>query len=169
MPADVVSKLRLSRTIRCSNMHLFTPEFPERQNSHIKKYENIDSIIDDFYEARAKGYGLRKTFILKSLFDEIRILENKVLFIDNIVSGDIKIQNISYGDLITVLKERGFYEGENDFEYLTNMKLYSLTREKKQELEKFTALKQGQYNEIKNKDPATMWVDELEKLRSSLN
>lgn len=169
IPADLVSKLRLSRTIRCSNMHLFTPEFPERQNSHIKKYENIDAIIDDFYVARSRAYEMRKSFILKSLFSEIRILENKVLFIDNIVSGDIKIQNISYRDLITVLRERGFYEGENDFEYLTNMKLYSLTREKKQELEKFTALKKGQYNEIKNKDPATMWVDELEKLRSSLN
>ena len=168
IPDDLVSKLRLGRTIRCTNMHLFTPEFPERRNSHIKKYESIDSIINDFYEVRAKGYEMRKTFILKSLSEEIRILKNKVLFIDKIVSGEIKIQNISYRDLISLLEEKGFFRGSDNFEYLTNMKLFSLTKEKKEELEKFTALKEEQYADICEKDPSSMWIEELEKLRAAL-
>ena len=149
-------------------MHLFTPEFPKNTIPRIKKYESIEDIISDFYETRKIGFELRKKFIMNSMQEELLILKNKILFIKEIISGGIKINDISLKELISILLERGYYKGPNNFEYLTNIKIYNLTREKKKELEELIEKKELEFSSLAEKTPLQLWEEDLELLKKNI-
>ena len=80
-----MENLKLHKYIYTSNMVLFD-EF-----GNIRKYKSIDEIIDSFCKIRYEFYIKRKKHLLGQLEDDIKFLGNKRRFLEEVMSGDVKL------------------------------------------------------------------------------
>ena len=83
----IENKLKLVKNLKMNNMHLFD------KNHKIKKYNNTNDILLEWYELRLNGYIKRKKYYLEEFEKELNILKYKVLFINNVLSNKILINN----------------------------------------------------------------------------
>ncbi|GAB2260936.1 hypothetical protein Droror1_Dr00011791 [Drosera rotundifolia] len=95
-------KFKLTTTINTSNMHLFN------EKGVIKKYDNAEQILLDFYESRLEFYRRRRQYFLENLDKDLLKLENKIRFILGVVSGEIVVSNRKKADLVKELREKNF-------------------------------------------------------------
>ncbi|MCD9645177.1 DNA topoisomerase 2 [Datura stramonium] len=98
----LLKKFKLTTTISTSNMHLFDSK------GKIKKYDNPEEILEEFYHVRLEYYEKRKRALLEILELELLKIENKVKFILGVVKGEIIVSNRKRADLLLELKNKGF-------------------------------------------------------------
>ncbi|GAB4828068.1 DNA topoisomerase 2 [Ancistrocladus abbreviatus] len=98
----LLKKFKLTTSISTSNMHLFD------KKGVIKKYENPEQILVEFFEERLAFYEKRKKFYLENLEKELLKLENKVRFILGVVNGEIVVSNRKKAELVNELRVKGF-------------------------------------------------------------
>ena len=161
---DIDKFFALTSSINLSNMHAYD------DNTTIKKFRNINLIINEFYDIRLKYYDIRKKHILNKLDHELKILESKVKFINFVIDGSIKVLNIPHKNLINILDKKKFYkiDNENTYTYLTNISIYNMTSEKIMELKKILKNKKTIYTELKNKSIKQLWMEDLLELEKQL-
>ena len=99
---EIEKKFKLTSSISMNNMVLFD------KNGIIKKYENVNAILDEFFEIRMEGYRLRKRYLLSKLHRDIQILENKVRFIEAVIRETLKIRNVKRKEIIKQLIDQRF-------------------------------------------------------------
>jgi DNA topoisomerase II len=116
--SDVVKDLKLSKSIRTSNMHLFHPK------SGIKKYASAEEILVDFIEIRIKYYNLRKQHLIEELTKKAKMLDNKAKFVRQVVDGDLIIFKRKKQSL-----EEELMRKFGAFDYLLDIKTYQYTEE----------------------------------------
>ena len=87
-------KLKLIKTLTTTNMHLFN------HNKEIKKYENTNEILKEWYEHRLIIYIKRKNYIIGRLIKDLITLKYKVMFIEYVLSKKIIIYNQKKQDII---------------------------------------------------------------------
>jgi hypothetical protein len=69
--------------------------------------------------------------MLNEFRSELRILENKSRFIMMLTSGELVMKAMTKIDLVRELKEKSFQASESgDFDYLLNMPLWSLSKDR---------------------------------------
>ena len=156
---DVEKALKLSTTLSISNMNLFDAE------EHLKKYANIDDILEDFYEIRYTTYKKRKAYQLKLLQDTLHKVEQKVKFIKAVLSGKIDLRNKKQQVLHEELKSNQIDMYENSYSYLTKMPMDSVTHEKVESLEKEFHDIQQEVSQLTAMTIENMWVQELQALK----
>ena len=162
---SLMKSYHLTKSIKTSNIHLYN------KNGTIKKYENIDEIIDEFYTFRLESYVERKKFIQDKMESELELLSYKVKFILAVIEKDIKINNKTKDKIEEKLVAlefpkmlNGIINESGNYNYLLGMNLWSLTYEKVEELKKQEEEKQTQLEILKNKKAEDIWKDELEEL-----
>uniref|UniRef100_A0A7N0T385 DNA topoisomerase 2 n=1 Tax=Kalanchoe fedtschenkoi TaxID=63787 RepID=A0A7N0T385_KALFE len=186
-------KFKLTTTISTSNMHLFDAKCV------IKKYDNPEQILGDFYHLRLEFYENRKRVMLGNLENELLKLDNKVRFILNVVEGKIIVNNRRRAELFLELKQKGFtpfpkkktleevIDNENedadssedtevakgvqasDYEYLLSMAIGTLTLEKVQELCAERDKLNTEVNELRGSSPKSLWLKDLDALEKQLD
>lgn len=115
------NNLKLYKYIRTSNMVLFS------ETGQLKRYGTTDEIIDEFCQVRFKFYIKRKTYLLNQFEKEIKFLQNKRRFLEEVRDGEIKLfetnakirQSRKTADLVTELENRKYdkeIEKEDDKE-----------------------------------------------------
>ena len=141
------------------------------KNGTIKKYENIDEIIDEFYTFRLESYVERKKFIQDKMESELELLSYKVKFILAVIEKEIKINNKTKDKIEEKLEAlefpkmlNGIVNENGNYNYLLGMNLWSLTYEKVEELKKQEEEKQTILEILKNKKVEDIWKEELEEL-----
>jgi DNA topoisomerase-2 len=151
---DLYKYLRLYKTIKQSNMNLYTPDYK------IKTFTSAEEILDEFYNWRLEFYILRKTSLLKKLKDNMMLYSNMIQFI-KLVIGNKKIFNLDSNEMIKYLKENKIIMINDSYDYLTNMTFNQLTQINMNKLE--TKLKdlKGQYKTIEMKTNKELWLDDL--------
>uniref|UniRef100_A0ACD5YXT2 Uncharacterized protein n=1 Tax=Avena sativa TaxID=4498 RepID=A0ACD5YXT2_AVESA len=97
-------KFKLTTTIGTTNMHLFD------SNGKIRKYDTPEDVLKDFFKLRFEFYAKRKEVMLENMGKELRKINNKVRFIEDVVSGRIIVNNRKRAELFLELKDKG-YEG----------------------------------------------------------
>ncbi|XP_027343059.1 DNA topoisomerase 2 [Abrus precatorius] len=102
MQDGLLKKFKLTSTISTSNMHLFDAE------GKIRKYDNPEQILEEFFPLRLEYYERRKTHILGNLERLLLVLSNKVRFILGVVNGEIVVSNRKKADLFMELQQKGF-------------------------------------------------------------
>ncbi|KAL4389850.1 hypothetical protein HN51_010797 [Arachis hypogaea] len=102
MQEGLLKKFKLSSSISTSNMHLFDAE------GKIKKYDNPEQILEEFFPLRLEYYVRRKKYKLDNLERVLLTLDNKVRFILGVVNGEIIVSNRRKADLLIELKQKGF-------------------------------------------------------------
>ncbi|RZC81985.1 hypothetical protein C5167_044563 [Papaver somniferum] len=98
----ILKKFKLSNSLSTNNMHLFGPD------GVIKKYDNPEQIIEDFFGIRLELYKKRKRVLLENLEYDLNQLDNKVRFILGVVKGEIIVSNRKRVELYLELQQKGF-------------------------------------------------------------
>jgi len=100
---DVFLKdMKLISSISCTNMVLFD------SNGQIKKYENVEQILQEFYDNRLRAYSSRKKALLASMEHTLKKMTNQARFILMIVDGKLKISKRKRMDVVKDLKRHKF-------------------------------------------------------------
>lgn len=169
LPTKLDDKLKMIKKINLTNLHAYT------KLGNIQKYNKIEDIIDEYYIVRLEGYVSRKEYLLKIYKHMFELIAYKVKFIKEIINKTLKINNKKKSDIEDKLVEKQYPKFGKDFndtnvsyDYLLGMNLYSLTREKIEELEKQLLEKKELYSNLKKKTPEQLWLDELDELQDFL-
>jgi DNA topoisomerase-2 len=155
--------LKLYNTNAITNMHLFDA------NDKLKKYDNVESIIDDYYDVRLEMYEKRKSYIIFNLEKELLILNNKVKYIQEILDSTIDLRRKKNSEIFKVLEEKNYNKINDDYNYLIKMPMDSVNDENVNKLNNEYLKKSSELENIKNTTIYQMWLNELEMLEIEYN
>lgn len=160
--AIIIKKFNLESYINMNNMNLFD------ENGKIYSYKDQYEIIDKFIDLRIKYYELRKKNILNKLEEQKRYTVNKMKFINCILKKEIIFENKTKENIIKQIESHKIEKHKDSYDYLINMSLISLSKDKLEEL-------QQTYNKIKLEieqvtavTETEMWMNELHDLKKKI-
>ena len=166
---NLIEKMfKLESTISINNMHLY-------ENNVITKYNNPNEIIEKYAKIRLEKYEERRKYIIKYLENELEVLFYKKKYIQQVLDDVIIIKHQKRSAIIDRLIELKYPElsisnGENkSYDYLTGFLLFSLTKEKIDELmNKYDKAKE-ELEFYKNTTAKDIWLKELKELEEVYN
>ena len=135
-------------------MHCFSTE------GVLTKYTTINDILSEYYEFRLEGYQKRKINLTKSLKENILIESSKLQFIKAVISNKLKLYQMNDEQIIQSLDEMKLYK-INNFDYLLNLSIRGITKNKINELDnKINQFKNAlnKLSKLTNKD---LWIQDL--------
>lgn len=179
--------LKLTSSHALSNMHAFD------SRGKITKYETPEGIVDAFFPIRFGLYEDRISVIRSEAEYKSLLLENKSRFIENVVSGEIKLLGSKSTKQSTMLRldELGFassahlesvrrnnallerqknlplqetVDDDKRYDYLLNMQLSSLTSEKMDDLQKESRKMKDDLEKVRDTTPRELWHHDLDSL-----
>lgn len=151
----IFKEFKLTTSLNTSNMHLFN------SNGEITKYNSVEEIMNEFSQVRLEFYLKRKNFLLQKYSESLSVLSNKIRFVKEISDETIIIFKKKKQDIIELLHKRKYDKFDNGYDYLLNMKIYTLTYEIIDDMNKKKAKIEEAIHELKDKTPSTMWLEEL--------
>jgi len=158
---EIVSLFKLETSISVNNMHAFD------KNLKIKKYNNVYEILEDFYDMRMGYYQKRKDYLISKLEYELKIIINKIKFLAAIVKNEISITKKTKAEIIKILEDINIIKINDSYDYILDMNLWSLSKEKLEELkEKYNKIK-NDIQTINDVDLKTMWLNDLDVLKKN--
>lgn len=166
--------LKLQKTVKLTNMHLFDDE------GKVIKYSNYGAILNNFARVRLEHYQKRKDHLLGKWRHECNLLKWKMKFIDDVINGTIvvfkknqtkkkeEIKNrlieLEYPRFVWGNKATEEGEKENDkasYNYITTMGLFELTTEQVEKLRQALLNKEEDIQALEAKSTNEMWDEEL--------
>ena len=162
------SKLKLIKKLKTSNMHLFN------ENGNITKYDTIEDILKDWYELRMEKYKIRKQYLIGKLSNELDLLKYKALFIKYVITEKIKVFKRKKDVIIKDIEKNKFpklavKDEEKSYDYIVNIPLFSLTKEKIDELKEKLINKEEELENVKVTTEKEMWRSELKEFLKEYN
>lgn len=135
------------------------------ENNRVKEFKSIEEILDAFINIRLSYYQKRKDNILNKLDESLKILISKALFVSLVIKNEINVNNVKRDDIVKKLETIEKITKVNDsYDYLLNMPIYTLTREKIAELKAQILKLKEEYNSIKNQTIQEIWTQDLKVL-----
>jgi DNA topoisomerase-2 len=153
---DFCKDFKLRKTIHATNMHLFHPK------TGIKKYASAEEILVDFVEVRVEYYKKRKAHLISVLRKELTVLENKVKFVQMVISGDFVIFKRKKASIEEELG-RKFTKVDNSYEYLLNIKTWQYSDEAVTELRKDFERSSKELDTLNATNVMDMWKTDIIK------
>ncbi|KAI8997263.1 DNA topoisomerase [Pilobolus umbonatus] len=150
------------------------------KDEKIKRYNNPEEILSDFYELRLEYYVKRKEYLIMILKDEYERLDNKAKFIELVISKKLIYVNRKEEDVIEDMQKHGLKklyprkttsvlavdddtpEDGTGYEYLFSINVRGFTIEKVHELNKQKNKKFEELEVITGTPPKTFWRRDLE-------
>ena len=152
--------LKLSTTNTTTNMHLFDAD------DKLKKYENVQEIIDDYFLTRLQLYFVRKEHMIDALEKDLVSLSNKARYIQELLDDTIDLRKKKKAEIIDMLSEKGYniIEGDDEYKYLIRMPMDSVSEENVDKLNREHKDKSDTLERIKETTVEQMWLSELHEL-----
>ena len=139
------------------------------ENGNLRVFDRPAEIIEYFVDFRLKYYDKRKAHLISTLEHELMVLSNRARFIKAIIDGKLKVNNVPKSQIILYLQTDNFDEIDGSYNYLLNMPIHTLTKEKYEELLSNEHQKQIELDEVKKKEPTQMYKSDLLDLKKSLS
>ena len=154
---DVTKDLKLQKTIRTTNMHLFHP------TKGIHKYTTPESILSDFISIRQKYYIKRKEYLIKALEAKSKMCDYKSKFVTMVINGDIVVFRRKKKELETQLA--GLFPLINgNHDYLLNIKTVQYTDESVRDLLAQSKQAKTELGIMKSTSPISMWKNDIKNI-----
>ena len=152
---------KLYSTSSNTNMHLFDA------HDALKKYDDVEEIIDDYYDTRLALYQKRKAYMIAALEQELIVLKNKTNYIRENLEETIDLRKKKKEEVIEMLLNKGYaiVDEDGEYKYLTKMPMDSVTEENADKLFREYSVKCVELETIRNKTIMDMWSGELDVLR----
>ena len=154
-PSKVIDSLGLRKPIPLTNMHLYN------RDSKITRYEGSDEILLDFFKFRLEMYKDRKYLYTKELARQRDIALSKKNYILDIINNKLEVRNKRKKSIEEALSQANYTKYNDSYDYLLNMPISCLTREKVDELEELYQSKETEYISYKELSPRDLWENEL--------
>ncbi len=152
---------KLYTTKQITNMWLFN------QHQQLKKYKTIAAIIDAYIPVRLETYEKRIAYLIKELEREVKILHNKSRFIQEQCDDVIDLRKKKKHEVIELLNTSGYdiIDQDEEFKYLRAMRFEDIEEENVTKLNTLKNNKIQELEDLKNKTPVSVWIEELTILR----
>jgi len=151
----IMDKLKLSKRVS-ENFTAIS------EKNAILEFNNEREILKYYIDLRLKFYKLRKDYMIKDLKEQIDFINSKVLFIQSILNEDLIINNQTKKAIIEQIE---YFEKiimiDSSYDYLLKMPLYSLTKEKINDLNELLKSKTLELKELRTMSIDDMWKKDL--------
>jgi DNA topoisomerase-2 len=138
------------------------------ENGRLKIFDKVEDIVQHFVEIRLGWYDKRKAFLINKLEEELKILSNRARFINDIITKKLKINNVPKKQIILYLETADYDEVNGSYNYLLSMPIYSLTKERYEELLAEEQQKKIELVKIEAMDPKDIYITDLTNLQKAL-
>ena len=138
------------------------------ENERLKKFDNVDEIIDHYFKVRLDLYDKRKQHQIKQLTYELMVLENKYKYIEALLNDEIDLRKKSNQTIIDIMTEKQFNKVNDSFNYLIKMSMDSVSEENVDKLKNEYGEKQKQLDILKNMKINDIWFQDLLSLEKEL-
>lgn len=136
------------------------------ENNKIRVFEDSEEIIKSFIEIKLNFIQKRKEFLENSLQKDLDILNSKILFVTMVIDKKLKINNIPKEQVIEALsKVKKIVKVQDSYDYLLKMPIYTLTKEKVDDLKAQASAKETELTELKGSTKEQLWLKDLEGLK----
>lgn len=122
--AKLVKLFKLQTSLTLNNMHAFD------SNGQLKKYNNAECILDEYFQQRIEMYAKRKEYILKCSGIRHHRLVQKIQFLQLVVDGQFIFKGCNKKQLTEQLQQYSL----DDAEHLLSMSMWNMTDDKIAEL-----------------------------------
>ncbi|XP_059098598.1 DNA topoisomerase 2-alpha-like [Tigriopus californicus] len=180
---------KLQTTISTSSMVLFDAK------GCLRKYEGVLDIMREFFHLRLEFYGKRKDYMEGMLEAEALKLSNQARFILEKCDGTLVVENKKRKAMIDELHRKGFDSdpvkkwkiaqklddvaesdseedqdgGDLDYDYLLGMAMWSLTKERKDDLLKKKDEKHQELRHLRDMSKEDLWKKDLSEFIEKLD
>lgn len=165
----ITKLLKLTTTIKTSNMHAFDAE------GDIRLYSNAAEIEEAHFSARLATYGLRKAYVVKVLEHEVTLLSEKIRFMKMKADGTIRVDNVSFDEVMSAVEAHGFRPIGTAFDsvaptydYIVSIRLFDFTAQNVAKLVQKRDGKRAELTQTRNTTVEEMWLRDLESLERML-
>lgn len=164
---------RLTSTISCANtMNLYD------ENNKLKKFNSPEEILEYYFSHRLTYYDARLKYLISVVEQELLVLSTRARFIMDVINDVIKVRNVPKQEVIRQLRELKYpinYDGKitlldsltmeqqssGDYDFLISMPIYSLTKEKVEQLMKERDELNQKLDILKKKTGKDIWEEDL--------
>ena len=155
---DIIKDLKLQKTVRTTNMHLFHP------TKGIHKYESPELILKDFIELRRHYYVKRKEHLIKVLEAKTKMCGYKSHFVTMVIDGSLIVFNRKKQELENQLSTLNFPRIGGTYDYLLNIRTVQYTEESVRELLKESKQAKTELTSMMTTSPMSMWENDIKNM-----
>lgn len=127
----------------------------------IKKYRSAEHVIEEFIEWRLKRYEERRARLIKNSEDLIIWLEELMRFIKFYIKNAEKFRNVGKAAIIQILNDEKFADPER----LLSQQIWSLTKDRIDELQEKLDAEKKKLEEMLKDTPVEMYRRELKQMK----
>lgn len=138
------------------------------ENGKLIIFKNITDLINYFVKFRLSFYSKRKEYQLDELAKQYKTLSNRARFIKDIIDGKLKVNNIPKNTITLYLETADYDEVDGTYNYLLNMPIYSLTKERYKELLEQISNNEKETTRIDKLEPTKMYESDLLELKKKI-
>lgn len=138
------------------------------EKGKLKIFDCVEDIVRYFVDFRLGYYQKRKDYLLDKYNKELKELCFRAKFIKSIIDKKLVVNNVPKDTIIKWLEDNSFGKVDGNFNYLLNMPIYSLTKERYEDLINKAKQKKDLIDEIGKKDTKDMYLEDLNELKKKL-
>ena len=127
----------------------------------LKKYENVDELVRDYYVVRLAMYGKRKAHLLDAMTKKTMLLTNKARYIEYNLIDKIDLRRKTADAVDAMLQTNSFDKMDGDYKYLVKMPMDSVTQENVDAIMKENAQCAMDLEILRKTSLEQMWSHEL--------
>jgi DNA topoisomerase-2 len=154
---DLLKDLKLRKTFRVSNMHLFHP------TRGIHKYESPEEILKDFVELRLEHYKKRKAHLIDVLEKRAEMCDHKSKFVSMVIEGKLVVFKRKKVELEAEMSSI-FPKIDGNLDYLLNTKTVEYTEERVKALLDEAKQAKDDLEKMLKTSHITMWKTDIKNM-----
>ena len=184
VPSALLKRLKLSKSAKTTNMHLFSPE------GRIEKYATAEEIVSVHHAVRLELYSKRKAYQLAELQRQIKEHEERVRFVQLLLHGTVVLKGVEMAHLERLLGPgwgedalpaiTGLGPGHPDDHVLANgfgfaepakllaLPMSALTATAVERLLATVTNKKAEHKTLEETTPKQLWLADLDALEEGL-
>ena len=152
---SITKKLKLITHLSANNMYVFN------EKNQIVKMESPEEIIFHFWRIRNDYYIKRQKNILNKLDSELKIINSRIRFINDIIDDKIIVFRKKLEYINKQLEDNDYHKVESSYKYLTDMQIHSFSEETVTKLEYKQKELQETYNKNKDYSLKDFWINDV--------
>jgi DNA topoisomerase-2 len=139
------------------------------ENGKLIIFKNVNDLIRYFVKFRLTYFDKRKDFLLSELSRKNIYLSNRAKFIKLIIDGKLNLRNKPKAEVVDELTKLKFEKIDESYDYLLNMAIQSMTKERYEALLKEIQENTDESIRITKIEPIDMYRTDLKELRKKLS
>ena len=156
-----IKPLKQNETISINNMYLFD------EHVQIHKYNTIYNIFKEFIKMRYDLYIERKKMIVSNEKKKYGIISARAKFIKLVIDNEIQMNKMSLKELDNKLSELKFIKNEDSYNYLINLPMKWMTKEKYEELLREKEETNKYIHKLIKTQIEEFWLEDLKLLKEN--